>query len=258
VVPALIDTGHYDQPWIGISGTTMVPDLATAMDLGADQRGALVIEVLPDSPAAEAGLQGSDTQVEIDGQTAIVGGDVIVAVDGQPVQDFEDLIAYLADSTEVGQTITLTVLRDGQNKTIDLTLAARPASEASGSQAGSPGTSGAYLGIAGLTLTPEIAQAMNLPSEQEGVLVSQVQINSPADQAGLQGSDTPVTIGGQQLLVGGDVVTAVDGQPIISMQDLQGLLQEKIPGQTVTLTILRDGNPQKVEVVLGERPVSAP
>jgi S1-C subfamily serine protease len=258
VVPALIDTGHYDQPWIGISGTSMVPELATAMDLGADQRGALVIQVLPDSPAAKAGLQGSDRQVQIDNQTVPVGGDVIVAVDGQPVQDFEDLIAYLADSTEVGQTITLTVLRDGKNETIELTLAARPASEASGSQAGSPGTGGAYLGIAGLTLTPEIAQAMDLSSDQEGVLVSQVQSNSPADQAGLQGSDTPVTVGGQQLLVGGDVITAIDGQPMANMPELQALLQEKTPGQTVTLTILRDGNERMVEVVLGERPVSAP
>jgi len=109
-----------------------------------------------------------------------------------------------------------------------------------------------------LTLTPEIAQAMNLSSDQQGVLVSQVQSNSPADQAGLQGSDNPVTIGGQQLLVGGDVITAVDGQPIASMQDLQSLLQEETPGQTITLTILRDGNQQQVEVVLGERPVSAP
>jgi 2-alkenal reductase len=228
------------------------------MDLGADQRGALVIQVLPDSPAAKAGLQGSDRQVQIDNQTVPVGGDVIVAVDGQPVQDFEDLIAYLADSTEVGQTITLTVLRDGKNETIELTLAARPASEASGSQAGSPGTGGAYLGIAGLTLTPEIAQAMDLSSDQEGVLVSQVQSNSPADQAGLQGSDTPVTVGGQQLLVGGDVITAIDGQPMANMPELQALLQEKTPGQTVTLTILRDGNERMVEVVLGERPVSAP
>jgi 2-alkenal reductase len=236
----------------------MVPDLATAMDLEADQRGVLVIEVLPDSPAAKAGLQGSDRQVQIDGQTALVGGDVIVAVDGQPIQDFEDLVAYLADSTEVGQTITLTALRDGKKETIDLTLAARPASEASGSQAESPGTGGAYLGVAGLTLTPEIAQAMNLPSDQQGVLVSQVQKASPADQAGLQGSDSPVTLGGQRLLVGGDVITAVDRQPIASLQGLQGLLQEKMPGQAVMLTLLRDGNEQTVEVVLGKRPVSAP
>jgi serine protease Do len=258
VVPALIETGHYDQPWIGISGTSLVPELATAMGLAADQRGALVVDVVPSSPAAKAGLLGSDRQIQIDGQTARVGGDVIVAVDGQPVQDFEDLIAYLANSTEVGQTITLSVLRDGKNETIDLSLAARPSSEASTSQAESSGTGGAYLGIVGLTLTPEIAQAMSLSSDQQGVLVSQVQNGSPADQAGLRGSSTPVVVGGQQLLVGGDVITAVDGLAIASMEELQALLQEATPGEAVLLTVLREGNTYMVEVVLGERPVSAP
>jgi serine protease Do len=258
VIPALIETGHYDQPWIGISGTSLVPDLATAMGLTADQRGALVIDVVPSSPAAKAGLLGSDRQIQIDGQAARVGGDVIVAVDGQPVQDFEDLIAYLANSTEVGQTITLSVLRDGKNETIDLTLAARPSSEASTSQTESSSTGGAYLGIVGLTLTPEIAQAMSLSADQQGVLVSQVQNNSPADQAGLRGSSNPVVVGGQQLLVGGDVITAVDGLPVASMEELQALLQEATPGEAVLLTVLRDGKAYMVEVVLGERPVSAP
>jgi serine protease Do len=258
VVPALIETGHYDQPWMGISGTALVPDLATAMGLAADQRGALVIDVVPSSPAAKAGLLGSDRQIQINGQTARVGGDVIIAVDGQPVQDFEDLIAYLANSTEVGQTITLSVLRDHNNETIDLTLAARPTSEATTSQAESPGTGGAYLGIVGLTLTPEIDQAMNLPTDLQGVLVSQVQNNSPADQAGLKGSYSPVLVGGQQLLVGGDIIMAVDGLPITSMEELQTLLQEAAPSQAIILTIVRDGNEQMVEVVLGERPVSTP
>jgi len=257
VVPALIDTGHYDHPWIGISGTSLAPDLATAMGLPADQRGALVIQVVPGSPADDAGLMSSTQQVQIQGQEALVGGDVIVAVDGQPVQDFEDLIAYLADSTQVGQTIALQVLRDGNTVSIDLTLAARPSSETTGSQAANS-AGGAYLGIVGLTLTPEIAQAMDLSTDQQGVLVTQVQPNSPADEAGLMGSDNPVTIGGQQLLIGGDVITAIDGLPLVSMSELQTLLQEATPGQPVVLTILRGGNEQTLEVTLGQQPVSMP
>ncbi len=254
VVPALIETGHYDQPWIGISGTSMVPELATAMGLDANQRGALVIDVTADSPAAEAGLLGSDRQVEIDGQTARVGGDVIVAVDGQPVQDFEDLVAYLANSTTVGQTIRLSVLRDGKEQSIDLTLAARPTSEEPTTQTESTSTGGAYLGIVGLTLTPEIAQAMDLSSGQEGVLVAQVQSDSPADLAGLKGSYNAVTIDGQQVLVGGDVITALDRVPVTSMEELQALLQEAAPGQEVTLTLLREGSQVQVPVILGARP----
>jgi serine protease Do len=174
VVPALIETGHYDQPWIGISGISLVPDLATVMGLPADQRGALVVDVTADSPADKAGLRGSDRQAEIEGQQVRVGGDVIVAVDDEPVKKFDDLITYLARSTEVGQTIELTVLRGGQEETVSLTLEARPESQVQSSQPEGQTQGGAYLGIVGLTLTPEIAQAMDLPTDQGGVLVEQV------------------------------------------------------------------------------------
>jgi serine protease Do len=253
VVPALIETGHYDQPWIGISGTSLAPDLATAMGLAADQRGALVIDVVPGGPADEAGLLGSDRQVEIDGEATRVGGDVIVAVDGQPVQDFEDLIAYLANSTEVGQEIKLTVLRRGQEKTISLRLEARPESETQSSQPEDQTGGGAFLGIVGLTVTPEIAEAMDLPTNQGGVLVEQVQQGSPADEAELRGSFQPVTINGQQLLVGGDVIVAMDGQTIERFEDLSAFLQQAEPGQEVTLTVLRDGNQVEVSVTLAAR-----
>jgi serine protease Do len=253
VVPALIETGHYDQPWIGISGTSLVPDLATAMGLPADQRGALVVDVTPNSPADKAGLRGSDRQVEIEGQQVRVGGDVIVAVDGQPVKKFDDLITYLARSTEVGQTIELTVLRGGQEETVSLTLEARPESQVQSSQPEGQTGGGAYLGIVGLTLTSDIAQAMDLSADQEGVLVERVQQGSPADEAGLRGSFHSVTINGQQLLIGGDVIVAVDGQTMASFEDLSAFLQQAEPGQEVALTLLRDGSQVEVSVTLAAR-----
>jgi serine protease Do len=253
VVPALIETGHYDQPWIGISGTSLVPDLATAMGLAADQRGALIIDVTADSPADKAGLRGSDRQVQIEGQQVRVGGDVIVGVDGQPVKEFSDLITYLARSTEVGQTIELTVLRGGQEETISLTLEARPESQVQSSQPEDQTGGGAYLGIVGLALTSDIAQAMDLPANQEGVLVEQVQQGSPADEAGLRGSFQPVTINGQQLLIGGDVIVAMDGQRIASFEDLSAFMQQAEPGQEVTLTLLREGSQIEVSVILAAR-----
>jgi serine protease Do len=130
VVPVLIKTGHYEHSWLGISGTSLAPDLSKAMGLKADQRGVLVVEVTPGSPADKAGLRGSDRQVTIEGQQVHVGGDVIVAMDGQPVKDFDDLITYLTRSTEVGQSITLTVLRQSKEETVNVTLAARPTQEA--------------------------------------------------------------------------------------------------------------------------------
>jgi len=258
VVPALIETGHYDQPWIGISGISLVPDLATAMGLPADQRGALVVDVTADSPADKAGLRGSDRQAEIEGQQVRVGGDVIVAVDGQPVKKFDDLITYLARSTEVGQTIELTMLRGGQEETVSLTLEARPESQVQSSQPEGQTQGGAYLGIVGLTVTPEIAQAMDLPADQGGVLVEQVQQGSPADEAGLRGSYQPMTTNGQQLLVGGDVIVTMNGQTIAGFEDLSAFLQQAKPGQEVTLSLLRDGSQLQVDVTLGERSVSAP
>ena len=253
VVPALIETGSYEHPWLGISGTTLSPDLAEAMGLDADQRGALVIDVTADSPADHAGLRGSDRQAEIEGQTVRVGGDVIVGVDDQAVKEFDDLITYLGRSTEVGQTIQLNVLRAGKEETVSLTLEARPKSEAQSSQPEDQTESGAYLGIVGLTVTSEVAQAMDLPAGQEGVLVEQVQQGSAADEAGLRGSFQPVTINGQRVLVGGDVIVAIDDQPVVGFQDLSAFLQQAEPDQEVTLTLLRDGSQVEVSVTLAAR-----
>jgi serine protease Do len=250
VVPALIQDGHYDHPWLGIGGVTLTPDMAQAMGLPADQRGALVITVTPDSPAAKAGLRGSDNEATIDGETVPVGGDVIVAIDQQAVKGMDDLIGYLGRSAQVGQTVTLTVLRDGKEQQIDVTLAARP-SETPALQTPQEASTGAVLGIQGMTLTPAIAEADGLDSSQQGVLVESVTQGSAADAAGLRGSYKEVTVDGQQILVGGDIITAFDGQTVTGIQNLISLLGQASPGQQATLTILRDGRTVRIEVTLG-------
>jgi serine protease Do len=261
VVPSLISTGTYQHPYVGISGTTLTPDLAQAMNLPATQRGALVVTVTSGGPAAQAGLQPSNSEVTINGSTTPVGGDVIIAINGQTINTMDQLIAYLADNTSVGQTVTLTILRSGSQQTVSLTLAARPtgaqaSTQTPQNQQPQGGTStGAYLGIQGLSLDSQIAQAMNLPTNQQGVLVEQVQQNGPAAQAGLQGSSQTVTINGQQVTIGGDVITALDGQAVSGMQSLAALLQQYSPGQIVTLTILRNGSQMQVTVTLGQNPV---
>ncbi len=85
------------------------------------------MDVVAKSPAEKAGLQGGSKQAELNGQQVNTGGDVITAVDGQPVTRFEDLVSYLYEQTEVGQTIALTILRDGKEQAIELTLGSQPA-----------------------------------------------------------------------------------------------------------------------------------
>ncbi len=128
VIPALINTGHYDHPYIGISVVSLDPDLANAMNLPSNQRGALVMTVAEDSPASKAGLQPSQTEVTINGQQGLVGGDVIIGYNSQVVKSADDLITLLARSGSVGQIVTLTVLRGDQQIQVQVTLGVRPSS----------------------------------------------------------------------------------------------------------------------------------
>ncbi|MBL8055096.1 MAG: trypsin-like peptidase domain-containing protein [Anaerolineales bacterium] len=127
VVPALIEHGRYDFPYLGITGTTLGADLAKAMHLEAGQRGVLVVAAAEGGPAAKAGLRGSATETQVAGLPAKIGGDVIVKVDSQPVSEFSDLLSYLVRHTRVGQAVQLEILRDGRSQTMSVTLAARPA-----------------------------------------------------------------------------------------------------------------------------------
>jgi serine protease Do len=256
VIPVLVEEGHYAVPWLGISGVSLDPDLAQEMGLDADQRGALVIDVTSGGPADEAGLRGSDRQITMDGEDQRVGGDVIVAIGAQPVDTFDDLIAYLFHSTEVGQTVTLTVLRDGRQQQVEVTLGERPSQEVEATPeiASGEASQGAWLGISGVTLSPEIAQAMDLSEDQEGILIVEVVRGSPADEAGLRGGDKTATIRDQQLSVGGDVIVAWGGQAVTSMEALKALVNEGSPGYQVAVTILRDGAQMDVPVTLEARP----
>jgi len=250
VVPALIQDGKYVHTWLGISGMTLTPDLASAMKLDAGQRGALVGEVMPNSPAEKASLRGSSEVVTIDGQPVKVGGDVITAIDNQKVVEMDDLIAYLARSTKVDQKVTLTILRDGKQEKLDVTLAARPSAE----ERASTNTSkrGITLGILGTTVDESIANEMNLPKDQQGVLVEQVQSGSLADNAGLRAGSKTVMINGHQVNVGGDIITAINGQPIASVEELKAALGQLTSDQELELTIVRDGKEVQIAIQPGQ------
>ena len=260
VVPELIEKGAFEHPYIGLSGGTLNTEMAKAMDLPETTRGVLVATVSDGSPAEKAGLQASTKEVEIDGIQVKIGGDVITAIAGQPVKDFEDSTTYLARSGKVGQQVELNVIRDGKETTATLTLAARPAkpqveTASTDQPQAEPKTvrGGAWLGVAGITLTPEMAQAMDLADDQKGALVEQVVIGSPAEKAGLLASDKAFDSNGEQVMIGGDVVTGVDGKAVESMEDLSTAVKAQKPGDEVELTVLRGGKEITVAVTLGER-----
>ncbi len=127
IVPHLIEEGTYHYPYLGITSDNRFTIAELAGPLGLPvTNGALISEVQPETAAVRAGLRGGDHEVEIMGTTIMAGGDIIVAIDGYELRDFDDLIAYLVRETEVGQEVVLTVIRDGAELEIPVTLGERP------------------------------------------------------------------------------------------------------------------------------------
>ena len=109
-----------------------------------------------------------------------------------------------------------------------------------------------WLGISGTTLDDDLAQAMDLPIEQGGVLIFEV---IAADEAGLRGSDEQISINGLNAFIGGDIIVQMNDEPISDFDDLLAyIVRQTSVGQTVTLQILRDGEVEEVEVTLQARP----
>ena len=126
VIPALIEDGDYEYAWLGISGTTLRPDIAELMDLPRDTRGTLVIEVTHEGPAETAGLKGSGETASVDGVDFPLGGDLIVGINGTPITDMDSLISYLVSENQPGDKVVLEIVREGAEEEIEVTLGERP------------------------------------------------------------------------------------------------------------------------------------
>ncbi len=125
VVPDLIANGEHTWAWLGVRGGTFTVAQAQAMNLSI-QNGAYLSEVIANGPASKADLRGSTGTDSVDGRTVEVGGDVIIAIDGQPVTNFDDILIYVTQQSQPGQTVQLTILRDGKEKQVEVTLEKRP------------------------------------------------------------------------------------------------------------------------------------
>ena len=232
VVPSLIENGEYLHPWIGMSGIALTPAINEQLELDHDQRGAYIQNITAGSPADKAGIRGGDEDLEIEkGAYIKVGGDIITKIEDRDVKGMDDIIAYLSSNTSIGDTITLHALRDGEELDIELTLAARPnaaqraASASEPEEAPAPETGKASLGV----YITEI-------SDGDGVVITNVMEDSAAADAGLEE---------------GDVIIGFDDTKIDSVQTLKDEIAKHLPGERVTLTIVRDGENKDIRLTLG-------
>ena len=126
VVPKIIETGSYDYPYLGI--VSLNDDLwnlkiIEALGLPSNATGAYITGIAPGGPAEEAGIRSGSQPTSIG---IYAGGDLIIAIDGQPVRRFSELLSYIINHTQVNQVVILTVLREGAELEIPLTIGARP------------------------------------------------------------------------------------------------------------------------------------
>jgi putative serine protease PepD len=125
-------TGEVDHAFIGISGGTITPDLAKAVNLPVDE-GVIVQSVVKGGPADKAGIEGGHTTATIEGAKVSLGGDIVTEVDGKKVAGMDELVE-IVNEADPGEELELTILRDGSTKTAKVTLGDRPESPEGGSQ----------------------------------------------------------------------------------------------------------------------------
>ncbi len=127
VVPALIENGYFPHPWLGINYVwSLTSERAQILrEAGMDvpgEKGVLIIEVAPGGPAAAARLRGGLERVRVGPAILTIGGDILTAINGEPIASDQELLQYLDTQTEVGDTIQVTIWRDGQELTVPVTL----------------------------------------------------------------------------------------------------------------------------------------
>jgi S1-C subfamily serine protease len=190
----LISKGKVQRGQLGVEVQNVTSDIASSMGLKQVQ-GVLVSAVTHGSPAEKAGLKP---------------GDVILQMNGTAVNDTNTLRNQVA-TTAPGTDVTLTILRAGRQQQMHAKLGEfTPPNNRSGQQpGGGSGEQTGRLGIAIQPLTPDIAQQVNVPKNTQGVVITQVDPNGPAAEAGIRA---------------GDVITQVNRQPVKNPGDVRAAL----------------------------------
>jgi len=242
IIPELIQNGSYQHPYIGINGFDITPEIANLVNL-PEAVGFLVVNVTDDSPASRSGVVGGNQTIQVNGMPLKIGGDIITYIDDKSVRKVDDILSYLENYKKIGDSVNLTVLR-GPNlteKVISMNLTARPPHE---SDLNNPA-----LGILGLDLNPQIADLLNL-IQSNGFLITSIIENSSASKANLRGGYLVNDINGTLVELGGDIITKIDNHHIKTQDDLREYLKTKKIGDTLIITVLRNGEFKTIPLTL--------
>lgn len=130
VADSLIEEGHYPHPWLGIQPVNLSPGLVQLLEKANQEvpieSGLLVVQVLNGGPADEAGIRGGRRQLRIGNRRLLVGGDIIVGIDGREVKSYKDLIGYMEREVSIGDTVSLSYYRDGDKRSTTVEVGERP------------------------------------------------------------------------------------------------------------------------------------
>jgi serine protease Do len=206
----IIKTGKVEHGYLGISMNDVTPDNSSFFNL-PDATGAIVSQVVPDSPAAHAGLKSGDVLRELNGRKMINGSALQVAV----------------SETAPGSAIELGILRDGKPQTVKITVGEFHAGNTEeASNGGSPQQNNGRLGLALADLTPDVRQQLNVPEQVHGAAIQEVRPGSPADDAGL----TP-----------GDVILEVNRKPVDGAANVTNMVHALPADKDILLLVWSKG-----------------
>jgi serine protease Do len=206
IVPQLRTKGRVTRGWLGVMIQRITPDIAESLGVQGTT-GALVSEVVADGPAAKAGLKQ---------------GDIITEYDGSPVKDSTDLPRLVA-RTAIGKSVSVTVRRGDDDETFSVTVGELE----DGEQAEAGGASTEQLGLSVQTLTAEIAENLGLDRGVRGVVVTEVEPEGPAAEAGLRR---------------GDVIAEVNRRPVHSAAQYEKAVGTSGKGKSVLFLVRRGDN----------------
>jgi serine protease Do len=209
ILPQLLEKGRVIRGWMGVHIQAVSPELAETYGL-KEARGAIVSQIEAGSPADEAGIEPED---------------VILAADGVEIEDNSDLSRYIS-SKAPGTEVELDVLRDGEHRTISLTLGTFPDSSV---EAVREETDRPRLGMTVRDLTPALAERLDLPRDTRGVLITDVEPGEPAEEASPGG------------LHRGEVIVSVNGETVESVDEFESAVSRFDSGDRIRLRVLSAG-----------------